>query len=71
MINIRVLSQGCKRRSDLEKLYVNVTAENNITADLQKFNGIKKVNNTGTIITPALTINNIVTLSGKLGEKDR
>lgn len=69
MTNIRVLSQGCNRRSDLEKLCVNVSAENNVTADLQKINGIKEVNNPGTIITSALTINDKVTLSGKPAAK--
>ena len=69
MLTIRVLGSGCVRCNDLEKLCMNVLAENDIDADIQKITDIKEIAKLGIISTPALIINDKVMVSGKLPTK--
>ena len=69
MLKIRVLGPGCVRCNDLEKLCMNVLAENDIDADIQKITDIKEIAKLGIISTPALIINDKVMVSGKLPTK--
>ena len=69
MLTIKVLGPGCTRCSDLEKLCINVLAENDIDADLQKVTDIKEIAGYGIMSTPALIINEKVMVSGKLPSK--
>jgi len=48
---------------------MNVLAENDIDADIQKITDIKEIAKLGIISTPALIINDKVMVSGKLPTK--
>ena len=69
MLTIRVLGSGCVRCNDLEKLCMNVLAENDIDADIQKITDMKEIAKLGIISTPALIINDKVMVSGKIPTK--
>lgn len=66
MLEIKVLGTGCARCKELEKMCLNVAAENNINADIQKITDIKDIMSYGIMQTPGLVINGVVKLSGKL-----
>jgi small redox-active disulfide protein 2 len=69
LLTIRVLGQGCVRCDDLEKLCINVLAENDIDADIQKITDMKEIAKLGIVSTPALIINSKIMVSGKLPTK--
>ncbi|HEY5122942.1 MAG TPA: thioredoxin family protein [Ignavibacteria bacterium] len=69
MVTIRILGPGCVRCNDLEKLCMNVLAENNIDADIQKISDMKIIAGYGVMSTPGLVINDKVYCSGKLPTK--
>lgn len=69
MLTIKVLGPGCCRCNDLEKLCINVLAENNIDADLQKITDVKEIAKLGIISTPALIINDKLMANGKIPTK--
>ena len=69
MLTIRVLGSGCVRCNELEKLCMNVLAENNIDADIQKILDMKKIAELGIISTPALIINGKTYCCGKIPTK--
>ena len=69
MLTIKVLGPGCCRCNDLEMLCMNVLAENDIDADLQKITDMKEIAAHGIMSTPALIINDKIMVSGKLPTK--
>jgi small redox-active disulfide protein 2 len=69
MLTIKVLGPGCCRCNDLEKMCINVLAENDIDADLQKITDMKEIAKLGVMSTPALIINDKVMVNGKLPTK--
>ena len=66
MIEVKVLGSGCARCKELEKMCLNVAAENNIDADIQKISDLKEIMSYGIMQTPGLVINGKVKLAGKL-----
>lgn len=66
MLEIKVLGTGCPRCKELEKMCLNVAAENNIDADIQKVTDLKEIMSYGILQTPGLVINGEMKISGKL-----
>ena len=66
MVAIRVLGTGCARCKELERMCLNIAAENNINADIQKISDLKEIMSYGILQTPGLVINGKVKISGKL-----
>lgn len=69
MLTIRVLGTGCPRCEELFKMCLNILAEKNIDADLQKIRDLNAISEYGVFHTPALVINGKVMVSGKLPVK--
>lgn len=69
MLTIRVLGAGCPRCEELYKMCINILAEKNIDADIQKITDLNSISEYGVFHTPALVINNRVMVSGKLPTK--
>ncbi|MBM4158322.1 MAG: thioredoxin family protein [Ignavibacteria bacterium] len=69
MLTIRVLGTGCPSCNELEKMCINILAENNIDADFQKITDINKITEYGVLRTPALIINGKIYTSGKIPTK--
>jgi len=68
-MEIRILGTGCPRCQELEKRTLEVLAEMNPAADVQKVTDLKKIAEYKIFMTPALVINGKVKCSGKIPAK--
>lgn len=66
MMEIKVLGSGCAKCKNLEKLTTDAVKELGIDATIEKVEDIQQIMEYGVMMTPALVINGIVVLSGKL-----
>jgi small redox-active disulfide protein 2 len=69
MLTIRIVGTGCPNCENLFKLCMNVAAENNLDADIQKITDKEKFTELGVWMTPALIVNGQVLTQGKLPTK--
>lgn len=69
MINIKVLGTGCPNCLRLESLCREVTAENNIEAEIEKVTDLKDIMGYGVMSTPGLVVNEKVLSTGKIPTK--
>ena len=65
-MDIKVLGPGCSRCEELKKRTVNVLAEQNIVANLEKIEDIQQMIAYGILSTPALVINGKVKCAGRI-----
>jgi small redox-active disulfide protein 2 len=65
-MNIKVLGTGCPKCRSLEQATRNAIAEMGIDADLEKVEDIVKIMSYGVMRTPALVIDEKVTISGRV-----
>ncbi len=65
-MDIKILGPGCSRCEDLVKRTINVLAELNIVANVEKVADIKQMMTYGILATPALVINGKVKCSGRI-----
>jgi small redox-active disulfide protein 2 len=65
-MDIKILGPGCARCEDLMKRTINVLAELNIAANVEKVADIKQMMTFGILSTPALVINGKVRCAGRL-----
>ncbi len=68
-MEIRILGAGCARCDEVEKRTIDVLAEMNFAADVQKITDLKKIAEYKVFITPAFVINGKVKCSGKIPAK--
>ncbi len=69
MLTIQIVGSGCKNCENLYQLCADVTAENNIEADIQKITDKEKFTELGVWITPGLIVNGKLLSSGKIPTK--
>jgi small redox-active disulfide protein 2 len=65
-MEIKVLGMGCPKCLEVEKRVINVLAELNVAADVEKVTDIKKIMAYGILSTPGLVINGKVKSSGRI-----
>ncbi len=65
-MEIRILGPGCPRCGEVEKRVINVLAELNVAAAVEKITDIKKIMSFGIIATPGLVIDGKIVSSGRL-----
>ncbi len=70
-MEIRILGTGCPRCQELEKRTLEVLAEMNLAADVQKVTDIKKIMEYKILGTPGLVINGKVKSAGKIPAKSQ
>lgn len=70
MTHIKILGTGCQKCKTLTNLVQNVVAENNIDATVEKVEDIQEIMKFNVLTTPALVINDVVTLKGSIPSKE-
>jgi small redox-active disulfide protein 2 len=70
-MEIKILGTGCPRCHEVEKRTLDVLAEMNIAADVQKETDIKKIMEYKILGMPGLVINNKVKCAGKIPAKSQ
>jgi small redox-active disulfide protein 2 len=65
-MKIKVLGPGCKNCETLEKNLLNVLAELNAAADVQKVTRMDEIMQYDVMMTPALVINDKVKVAGRV-----
>ena len=65
-MEIRILGPGCPRCHEVERRTLNVLAELNLAAGVEKITDIKKIMEYSIIGTPGLVINGKVKCSGRI-----
>jgi len=65
-MDIKVLGTGCPKCRALEKAVINCLAELDIAADVNKVEDINEMMEYGILRTPALVINGVVAVSGRV-----
>jgi len=68
-MEIRVLGPGCPRCHEVEKRTIDVLAEMNVAADVQKVTDLKEIAKYNVIATPGLVINGKVKCAGRIPAK--
>ncbi len=69
-MEVKILGPGCANCVKLENEVINVLAELEIAADVQKITEMKQITEHGVMMTPALVINEEVKVSGRVPRKD-
>lgn len=69
-MEIRILGPGCPRCEEVRKRTIDVLAEMDIAADVQKVTDLKQIMEYRVMATPGLVINGKVVCSGKIPSKD-
>lgn len=67
---IEILGSGCDKCKKLTLLTEEVLKENNIEAELFKVTDITEIMNYGVMVTPALVVDGIVKVAGRVPSKD-
>ncbi len=70
-MEIRILGPGCPRCEEVMKRTIDVLAELNIAADVQKITDIKKIMEYKIMGTPCLVINGKVKCAGQIPAKSQ
>ena len=65
-MDIKVLGTGCSKCKTLEKMTREVVAKNAIDATISKVEDIMEIMKFGVMTTPALVIDGIVVMKGKV-----
>lgn len=68
-IAIKVLGTGCPKCKTMTSLVQDVVNENNIDATIEKVEDIMDIMTFNVMTTPALVINDIVTIKGRIPSK--
>ncbi len=69
-MEIRILGTGCPRCHEVEMRTMDVLAEMNVPADVQKVTDIKKIMEYKILGTPGLVINGKVKSAGSIPSKE-
>jgi len=69
-MNIKILGTGCPRCKTLEKLTREVVEQNGIDASITKVEDIVEIMKYGVMTTPALVVDEQVTIKGRIPSTD-
>ncbi len=69
-MEIKVFGPGCPTCTAAEKLVRDVAAEKNVVADISKVTDLKEMMAAGVLSTPAVAIDGVVKLTGRIPTKD-
>lgn len=66
---IKVLGTGCPKCQTLTNLVTDVVSENNIEATIEKVEDIMEITKFNVMTTPALVIDDVVAIKGRIPSK--
>ena len=67
---IKILGTGCPKCKTMTSIVQDVVSENNIDATIEKVEDIMEIMTFNVMSTPALVIDNIITIKGRVPSKD-
>ncbi|MBJ2173420.1 TM0996/MTH895 family glutaredoxin-like protein [Aureibaculum sp. A20] len=67
---IKVLGTGCPKCQSMTRVVKDVISENNIDATLEKVEDIMEIMKYSVMSTPALVIDDVITIKGRIPSKD-
>ena len=67
---IKVLGTGCLKCKSMTAVVQEVVSENNIDATIEKVEDIMKIMEFNVMSTPALVIDDVVTIKGRIPSKE-
>ena len=67
---IRILGTGCPKCKSITRIVQDVVKENNIDATIEKVADIMEIIKFNVMTTPALVIDDVVTIKGRVPSKD-
>jgi len=67
---IKILGTGCPKCQSMTKVVQEVVAENNINASIEKVEDIMEIMKYNVMTTPALVIDNNITIKGRVPSKN-
>ena len=67
---IKILGTGCPKCKTMTSVVTNVVTENNIDASIEKVEDIMEIMKFNIMTTPALVINNVITIKGRVPSKE-
>ncbi|MDO6602564.1 small redox-active disulfide protein 2 [Arenibacter algicola] len=67
---IKILGTGCPKCQSMTGVVQNVISENNIDATIEKVEDIMEIMKYNVMTTPALVIDDVITIKGRVPSKD-
>jgi len=67
---IKILGTGCPKCQSMTGIVKDVVTENNIDATIEKVEDIMKIVEYNVMTTPALVIDEVITIKGRVPSKD-
>ncbi|MGJ8739200.1 thioredoxin family protein [Zobellia laminariae] len=68
--SIKILGTGCPKCQSMTGVVKEVISENNIEATIEKVEDIMEIMNYNVISTPALVIDDVITIKGRVPSKE-
>ena len=70
MTVIKILGTGCPKCKTMTSVVQNVVSENNIDATIEKVEDIMEIMKFNVMTMPALVIDDVITIKGRVPSKD-
>lgn len=67
---IKILGTGCPKCQSMTGIVKDVVSENNIDATIEKVEDIMEIMKFNVMTTPALVIDNVIVIKGRVPSKD-
>ncbi|MBU2939900.1 TM0996/MTH895 family glutaredoxin-like protein [Lacinutrix sp. C3R15] len=67
---IKILGTGCPKCKSMTKVVTDVVLENNIDATVEKVEDIMEIMKFNIMTTPALAIDDVITIKGRVPSKE-
>ena len=70
MTLLKILGTGCPKCKSMTNVVQDVVSENNIDATIEKVEDIMEIITFNVMTTPALVIDDVITIKGRIPSKD-
>lgn len=67
---IKILGTGCPKCKTMTEVVTGVVTENNIDANIEKVEDIMEIMKFNVMTTPALVVDDVITVKGRVPSKD-